>query len=317
MALRRGKDTKPTVAIEARLDLPKAARRLDALRRFGMAEQDQTKRWRVTKLGKTCFFETVPDLPGRHDPVGPLARRLLDLLDRPTRGAVVMEKLGISCQLFRQMAIKLHAQGRLRFGDPENPSWIVMRANDFTPLLSRGEERVLSAVPPGQATSFADIKRLARMPADATAQLLESLIEEEFVEAVDGAREKRVFRLTAAGASHPQRAPRDKRVQTGPRSPVTRPPTARPPAERSPATRRPLRSDRVRQVLSTILAAEPLRIRDLTSALEIPPQTANSLVQYLKRKHLVRQTAPELGAPYSLTPEGRAVLAEMTLRARE
>ena len=113
MALRRGKDTKPNVAIEARLDLPKAARRLEALRQFGLAEQDQAKRWRVTKLGKTCFFDTVPDQRERHDPAGPLGRRLLGLLNRPTRGTEVMEKLGISIQLFRQMTIKLHAQGRL------------------------------------------------------------------------------------------------------------------------------------------------------------------------------------------------------------
>jgi hypothetical protein len=106
MALRRGKDTKPNVAIEAMVDLPKAASRLEALRRYGLAEQDSTKRWRVTRLGKTCFFETVPDERQRHEPAGPLGRRLLGLLNRPMRGAEVMEKLGISTQLFRQTAIK-------------------------------------------------------------------------------------------------------------------------------------------------------------------------------------------------------------------
>lgn len=205
IALRRGKDTKPSVAIEARLDLPKAAHRLEALRQFGLSEQDRAKRWRVTGLGKTCFFETVPDLRGRHDPVGPLARRLLDLLDRPMRGALVMKTLGISCQLFRQMTIKLHAQGRLRFGDPEHPSWIVMRANDSTSLLSRDEERVLSAIPLGQVASFTKLKRLTRRHEDVMAQALGSLIEEEFVEAVDGPQGKPAYRLTVAGASHPQR----------------------------------------------------------------------------------------------------------------
>jgi predicted transcriptional regulator len=129
------------------------------------------------------------------------------------------------------------------------------------------------------------------------AQALESLIEEEFAEAVDGLQGKPAYRLTAAGASHPQR------VQNAPRFPAASP----------PATRPLLRSDRVRQVLSTILAAGQVRIRDLASTLEMPLQTVNSLVQYLKRKHLVMQPVQELGAPYSLTPEGRAILAEMAL----
>lgn len=212
IALRRGKDTKPNVAIEARVDLPKAASRLDALRQFGLAEQDQSKRWHATRLGKSCFFETVPDERQRHEPAGPLGRRLLGLLVRSMRGTEVIEKLGISSQLFRQMAIKLHAQGRLRFGDPEHPSWIVMRANDFTSLLSRTEERVLSAFRPGQAASFTKLKSATRMPEDTLVQALETLIEEEFIEDAGGVQENPEYRLTAAGASHLQR------VETAPRS---------------------------------------------------------------------------------------------------
>ena len=231
MALRRGKDTKPNVAIEARVDLPKAASRLEALRRYGLAEQDSTKHWRVTRLGKTCCFETVPDERQRHEPTGPLGRRILGLLNRPMRGAEVMEKLRISTQLFRQTAIKLHAQGRLRFGDPKHPSWIVMRANDFTSLLSRTEERVLSAFHPGQVTSFTKLKSSTRrMPEDALVQALEILIEEEIVEAVGGMPENPEYRLAAADASHPQR------IETVARSsrrasPATRPPLA---AEKTP-----------------------------------------------------------------------------------
>jgi hypothetical protein len=40
----------------------------------------------------------------------------------------------------------------------------------------------------------------------------------------------------------------------------------------------------------------------------------NALMQYLKRKRLVEKTGPEFDAPYSLTDEGRAALAEMTRR---
>jgi hypothetical protein len=193
------------VAIEARLDLPKAASRLEALSRYGLAEQDQSKRWRVTGLGRVCAFETVPDRPGRRDPVGPLGQRLLALLDRPMRGSAVMEELGISCQLFRQMVIKLHAQGRLRFGDPKRPSWFVMRADDVTPLLSCNEERVLAAVPFGDVADFGKIARSARLSAAATAKALERLLDDRFVEAVEDGEGEWAYRLTAVGAKHPQR----------------------------------------------------------------------------------------------------------------
>jgi predicted transcriptional regulator len=58
----------------------------------------------------------------------------------------------------------------------------------------------------------------------------------------------------------------------------------------------------------------PLRIRDVTDALRIPRKSINALMQYLKRKHLVKKTGPEFNAPYSLTDEGRAALTEMTRR---
>jgi hypothetical protein len=40
----------------------------------------------------------------------------------------------------------------------------------------------------------------------------------------------------------------------------------------------------------------------------------NALMQYLKRKHLVKKTGPEFDAPYAVTDEGRAALAEMARR---
>jgi len=48
--------------------------------------------------------------------------------------------------------------------------------------------------------------------------------------------------------------------------------------------------------------------------LELHIQSINALMQYLKRKHLVKKTGSEFDAPYSLTDEGRAALAEMTRR---
>jgi hypothetical protein len=48
--------------------------------------------------------------------------------------------------------------------------------------------------------------------------------------------------------------------------------------------------------------------------LRIPRESINALMQYLKRKQLVEKTSQEFSAPYSLTNEGHAALAEMTRR---
>jgi predicted transcriptional regulator len=48
--------------------------------------------------------------------------------------------------------------------------------------------------------------------------------------------------------------------------------------------------------------------------LKIPRESINALMQYLKRKRLVKKTGQEFDAPYSLTDQGRAALAEMTRR---
>jgi hypothetical protein len=40
----------------------------------------------------------------------------------------------------------------------------------------------------------------------------------------------------------------------------------------------------------------------------------NALMQYLKRKQLVRKNGRDLHSPYTLTAEGLAALAEMTRR---
>ena len=75
-----------------------------------------------------------------------------------------------------------------------------------------------------------------------------------------------------------------------------------------------MRSDRVRLVLQTIADADAIRIRDVARLANVPQQSANALMQYLKRKKLVAKTADEFDAPYRLTKQGAATLAEMSLR---
>ena len=294
IALRNGKVAKPEIAILAKLDLKKTAAALGTLAQLGLVKQNQEKRWHTTRRGKVCRFKVIPDRLRRNSGVpGAGGRRLLKLLDRPMRGNEIVERLGVSHQRVRQLVIKLHAQGRVTFGDPENPFWIIRRADDRTLLLSRDQGHVLSAIPREYVTTVIKIRLAARMPENKVQKILKGLIASRFVEEFEGFQGNRVYRLTEAGKNHPQRDQS---------------------ARRAAVPRLPVESDRVRKVLSTILDSGALRIRDVTDALRIPRKSINALMQYLKRKHLVKKTSSEFEAPYSLTDEGRAALAEMTRR---
>jgi predicted transcriptional regulator len=85
-----------------------------------------------------------------------------------------------------------------------------------------------------------------------------------------------------------------------------------PSAAHAQAPRLPVESDRVRKVLSAIFDSGELRIRDVTTTVSVPHQSINALMQYLKRKRLVKKRGPDLHSPYALTAEGIAALAEMT-----
>jgi DNA-binding IclR family transcriptional regulator len=193
----------------------------------------------------------------------------------------------------RQLLIKLHAQGHVRFADRENPFWMVMRADDKTSLLSRDEERLLSAIPREYATDAKRIRLAARVPETKVHRILERLLVRRFVEASDGLRGVRVYRICTA-LGHPQCAQS---------------------AVRAEAQRPPVESDRIRKVLSVIFNSGELRIIDVTNMLSLARQSMNALMQYLKRKRLVKKTGRELYSPYSLTEEGLAALAEMTRQA--
>ena len=280
--------------MEAKLALSKTAVALRSLARLGLAQRDENKTWHATVRGKTCCFQTVRGCPRRNNGLpGPGGRRLLELLDRPRRGSEIVQKLGITHQAVRQLLIKLHAQGLVSFGDPEKPFWMVMRNGDKTSLLSREEERVLSAIPRDYATDANKIKLAARVSDSKVHQILERLLVRRLVETSKGLSETRVYRLSDAGLQHPQRAQSARRAQ---------------------AVRLAVESDRVRKVLSAIFDSGELRIIDVTNRLSIPRQSMNALMQYLKRKRLVKKSGREFHAPYSLTAEGLAALTEMTRR---
>ena len=84
------------------------------------------------------------------------------------------------------------------------------------------------------------------------------------------------YALTEAGASHPE---------------------YRPDATKARPVPLPVRSDRVREVLSYLADHGPARIRDLRDRLNIPHNSINALVQYLKRKGLIRKVDDSYESP--------------------
>src|SRR5262249_15230571 len=151
---------------------------------------------------------------------------------------------------------------------------------DQTPFLSREEVRILSAIPADYATNSTKIRLGLRMAENIVKQILNRLIASGLVEVVEGWQGDRLYRMTAAGSKHPQRKQS---------------------ARWAEAARLAVESDRVHRVLSAIADSGAMRIREVTEALSVPHQSINALMQYLKRKHLVRKTGQEFHAPYCLT----------------
>jgi hypothetical protein len=162
-----------------------------------------------------------------------------------------------------KLLIKLHALGCVNFADLREPFWIVMRAGDNTCLLSRDEERVLSAIPREYATDATKIRLAAHMPEIKAQQILERSPIRRFIEVSDGARGIRVYRITIAGSKHPQYSQSARRAQ---------------------APRLPVESDRIYQVLSAILDSGELRIRDVSTTLRIPNQPMDALMAVSQTK---------------------------------
>jgi predicted transcriptional regulator len=286
-------DSKTEIALQAKLNLRKTADALGKLEELGLARRGATNRWHPTQRAKRCRVRVVADRMRRDgDPLGPGGRRLLEALDRPMRGRELAERLGVTLQAVHVQLVRLHAQGRVRFGDREQLTLIVARSGDATLLLSAAEERVLSAVPDGYATNVTKIRVTAHIIEARARMFLERLVAAGLIAAHDGMSGDVLYRITAAGLAHPQRA-RDARRAEPPRLPVE--------------------SERVRAVLS-ILCARPSRTRELSDLLSVPYLSMNALMQYLKRKRLAQKIDGDRHAPYRLTDKGRAALAEMKRR---
>ena len=92
----------------------------------------------------------------------------------------------------------------MKFADPENPSWWVLRAHDDTPLLTWEQERVLSALPGEYATDAVQIKRRTRLSKDQVDAALQHIVSVGLADAVGEFNSAALFRATVNGVNHRQ-----------------------------------------------------------------------------------------------------------------
>ena len=295
-----GLDGITKIAIETKQDLKTVAKALKNLSHDRLIKRTASRYWHPTKHSRHCVVRVMPDRERRRGGnafgrliAGSTAERLLNTLDRPMRGADLVERLGVTPQRVHQLIVRLHAQDRVRLGDREKILHIVARSDDPSLLLTHDEERILSALPDDTTTTIPSLAAAARIPSVRATNLVGNLCEMGLIEDVETSRNKTLYRLTAEGQAHFQRRTAARRAIPAPLK---------------------VRSNRVHSVLSCLAKRGCARIKDVRDALGISQVSMNALMQYLKRKDLVRKKSSGQSAPYELTTEGRDVLREMCRR---
>jgi DNA-binding MarR family transcriptional regulator len=301
-AIRAGKATETHIAVAAGLSLNHTQANLDALRTRGLIERDPLNRtWVLTDKGQAWVadIDRAPaedTRPSRKMRVGPGGQHLLDLLDRPMRGGELAMHLKVSPQRVRQQVVRLLALGRVRVGDPDRVTLIVARREDPSVLLSYAGERILSSVPQMEETTAAFVATDLGIPVEEVAEQLRFLGKKGLVRETGQSGRGAHYALMEAGAAHPQYRSDAKKARPVPLA---------------------VRSNRVCKVLSHLAEHGPARIRELREALSIPHDSANALMQYLKRKGLIRKTSDTLTAPLELTPTGLETQRAMVRRGNQ
>jgi DNA-binding MarR family transcriptional regulator len=293
-ALRCGTERKVLIALQAGLNLKQAKLALGTLASLDLAVTNRYRTWHLTPRGKAADISIAPVIRGRGGPPltqgtpGASAARLLELLDLPRRGSELSELLGVTRQRVHQLVVALSVRRLIRLGDPSHPTFVVALNDDPSTLLQQDQERVLSVFPETEATTLSKIAAATSMRADLLAKLTKSLLKAGLIHKSGTATRGDLYRLTAAGLTHWQRSPTARRADVPPL---------------------PFRSDRVFDVMSYLASQGSARTRDIGFALEISQTSINALMQYLKRKKMVRTQSGARFAPYELTQDGREMLA--------
>jgi DNA-binding MarR family transcriptional regulator len=238
----------------------------------------------VRKRGRKPLPKSIPT---------PSETRLLELLDQPRRGRELAPMLGVTHERVRQMIAALLERDFIRSGDPEYPTSIIARRNDTSLLLRLEQERLLNRFPDSKATTLGRITNLSHTPRATIDAIAETLRAAGLIEKTGEAAHGVLYRLTAAGAGHWQRS-----------ATVIQ-------ADGPPPPALPVRSDRVRNVLADLECNGATRTRDIGLRLGIPQPSINALMQYLKRKGMVRTQTGTRNTPYILTEVGCQTLAAM------
>jgi DNA-binding MarR family transcriptional regulator len=300
-AVNLGLNRKTKIALHAKRDLKTVANALDSLNQAKLIERADPYTWRPTKTGEACVPDVVPDRGrGRRGPApggtlpGSAAERLLATLVRPMSGKELAQQLGVTRQRVLQLVVRFYAEEKVRFGDPERPLQIVARNDDQSVLLTRDEERLLSALPEEASTTAAKLKAAVSMPAQVLQMTISALVEKGLLTQSLSYKGVALYELTADGQKHFQR---------------------RPPLHFAEPAPLPVKSDRVRAVLSYLAEHGEARIRDIGNDLGVSRQSMNALMQYLKRKGLAGKAGNGLHDPYALTNEGNTTLSEMMRRS--
>ena len=233
-----------------------------------------------------------PSAPRKPPRTGTAGDRLLGLLDRPWHGAELVQQLGVSRQRVHQVITALSHAGVIRVAVTNPLSFAIARADDTTILLKPEEERVLSALPDQAATTAQKLAVAAHVDQTVVTRVLSTLHQHGFVHPTQSTGKGVMYELTTAGRGHWQRR-------------ASLPRAATPPL--------PFRSGRVQTVLSCLESVGPIRTRDIAQGLGLPLQLINGLMQYLKRRDMVRPVSDARRAPYVLTEEGQRTLAAMRL----
>jgi DNA-binding IclR family transcriptional regulator len=293
-ALKSGRTTKTGIAIEAQFGLDETNAGLDELTGSGLVERKHKRSWRLTAEGKKFRSRHLPEERRCGTAASPAQQRLLDVLDCPMRGRDIAQKMGVTNSLVHSYLVSLQARGLVRFGDPDRMMLIVAPIDNEMPLLTSDEARLLSALRSDGPTSVAKLKSHIKLSEMKTRHILDRLLSFDLVKGSSGREGETLFGLTEAGLSHPQRKQDARRAGAS-----------------SPRASLPFRSYRVVAVLSAIQRVGAMRITDISDELQLPQQSTNALIQYLKRRKMIQNTGA-YRSPYSLTPAGHATLAELT-----
>jgi predicted transcriptional regulator len=299
-ALRSGLERKVVIALRAGLTLRQTIRALGTLASLKLAIINDRYTWHLTRRGQIAEYSIVPAVLTRGPKTmttprpGTSAARLLALLDRPRHGAELPTLLGVTRQRVHQLVVVLCANGLIRSADVAHPTFVIALKDDTSALLQLDQERVLSAFPEGEATTLSRIAPVIHMPARKLATIAETLRDADLIEKTGVATYGDLYRLTTTGSTHWQRSAAARQADTPPL---------------------PFRSGRVRAVLSCLESGGAIRTRDVGLALGISQPSINALMQYLKRKNIVRTQTDARNAPYTLTSEGRKTLVAMQFQA--